>query len=146
MKTIKQIADEVGVSKQAVHQKRKDKELSAALQPFTSAVNGVIYISADGERLIKQAFLAVERRRIDAKKPPTGDGSVDAIIAILKTELDMKNEQIKNLNARLAETTAALTSAQRAVHAAQALHAGTMQKLLAAPTSIKERIFGKTAR
>lgn len=30
-KTIKQIADELGVSKQAVHQKRKGKELSTVL-------------------------------------------------------------------------------------------------------------------
>ena len=37
-KTVKQIADELGVSKQAVHQKRKSKELSTALQPFTSTV------------------------------------------------------------------------------------------------------------
>ena len=34
-KTVKQIADELGVSKQAVHQKRKSKELSTALQPLT---------------------------------------------------------------------------------------------------------------
>ena len=44
-KTVKQIADELGVSKQAVHQKRKSKELSTALQPFTSTVETVVLLS-----------------------------------------------------------------------------------------------------
>lgn len=35
-KTIKQLADEFGVSKQAIHQKRKKEPLSTRLQPFTS--------------------------------------------------------------------------------------------------------------
>ena len=44
-KTVKQIADDLGVSKQAVHQKRKSKELSTALQPFTSTVETVVLLS-----------------------------------------------------------------------------------------------------
>lgn len=40
-KTIKQIVDEIGISKQAVHQKRKSKLLSTSLQPFTTTVDGV---------------------------------------------------------------------------------------------------------
>ena len=56
MKTIRQIADELGVNKQAVHQKRKSKELSTVLQPFKSTIDGVIYIDVDGENIIKSAF------------------------------------------------------------------------------------------
>lgn len=74
-KTVKQIADELGVSKQAVHQKRKSKELSTALQPFTSTVDGVVYISVDGENLIKQAFLKNDRKQVDGKLSSTVDGS-----------------------------------------------------------------------
>jgi hypothetical protein len=55
-KTIKQIADELGVSKQAVHQKRKAPALSTTLRPLTSTVGGVVYIAVDGEKLIKSAF------------------------------------------------------------------------------------------
>ena len=62
-KTIKQIADELGVTKQAVHQKRKSKALSTALKPFTETVDGVVYISVDGENLIKQAFLKNDRKQ-----------------------------------------------------------------------------------
>lgn len=50
-KTIRQLAEEIGVSKQAVHQKRKSKALSIDLQPFTSTVDGMVYIDSDGEKL-----------------------------------------------------------------------------------------------
>ena len=53
-KTIKEIAEEIGVSKQAIHQKRRKEPLSTDLQLFTSIVDGVIYITVDGEELINQ--------------------------------------------------------------------------------------------
>ena len=56
--------------------------------------------------------------------------SLDAVIDVLRAELEIKNEQIRELNARLAENSAALLAAQQTIHAAQALHAGTMQKHL----------------
>lgn len=43
----------------------------------------------------------------------------------------MKDEQIRELNARLAECSTALLAAQETARAAQALHAGTMQQQLA---------------
>ena len=49
---------------------------------------------------------------------------------MLQRELDIKNEQIKELNARLAESNAALVEAQQTAHAAEALHAGTIQQRL----------------
>lgn len=56
MKTIKQIADDIGVSKQAVFYRIKKPPLSNALQPFMTNENGILTISLDGETLIKQAF------------------------------------------------------------------------------------------
>ena len=57
MKTIKQIADEIGVSRQAVHKKIKQEPLSTSLQEFMSTKNNVVYISVDGINLVKTAFL-----------------------------------------------------------------------------------------
>ena len=74
-KTVKQIADELGVTKQAVHQKRKSKELATALQPFTTMVDGVVYISVDGEELIKQAFFKHDCKQVDGSFATTVDGS-----------------------------------------------------------------------
>lgn len=90
-KTIKQIAEELGVSKQAVHQKRKNRLLSTALQPFTSTVDGIVYITVDGETLIKQAFSDTERKHVDVNEPTTVDGSV---YRVLQTTIDTLQEQL----------------------------------------------------
>ena len=61
--------------------------------------------------------------------------NLDKIITVLKATIDtlqgqlaVKDKQIEELNARLAESSAALVSAQQTVQAAQALHAGTIQQ------------------
>lgn len=98
-KTIKQIADELGVSKQRVY------------------------------RFIKQNCIN------EAHQNRINDTVSDAVIELLREELNRKNEQIQQLNNRLAETTAALVTAQQTIQAvqqttqtAQALHAGTIQQ------------------
>ena len=95
MKTIKQIADELGVTKQAVHQKRKGKELSTRLQPFTSIVDGVVYISVGGEKLLKSAFVNVERKHVYDNESSTSLQPVDSeIIKLLQEQLTKKDEQL----------------------------------------------------
>jgi hypothetical protein len=44
-------------------------------------------------------------------------------------QLAVKDKQIEELNARLAEVSSALLAAQQTAQAAQALHAGTIQQL-----------------
>lgn len=79
-KTIKQIAEELGVSKQAVHQKRKSKLLSSSLQPFTSIVDGTVYISIDGQNLLKQAFNQDNNKTVDDKLSSTVDSNVYTVL------------------------------------------------------------------
>ena len=130
-KTVKQIADELGVSKQAVHQKRKSKELSTALQPFTSTVDGVVYISVDGENLIKQAFLKNDRKQVDGKLTATVDGSFtppeDSEIVFLRgqveklqAELEKEREHNREKDKQLLETLNKLAESQAALSAGQA--------------------------
>lgn len=134
-KTVKQIADELGVSKQAVHQKRKSKELSTALQPFTSTVDGVIYISVDGENLIKQAFLKKDRKQVDGKLSSTVDGSLtpsftppeDSEVIFLRgqveklqAELEKEREHNREKDKQLLETLNKLAESQAALSAGQA--------------------------
>lgn len=149
-KTIKQIADELGVSKQAVHQKRKSEALSTALQPFTTTVDGVVYISVDGEKLLKQAFL-----KQNEPQPSTStvneftpvDGHVDGQehplytilreqLATLNKQLDEKDSQIKQLQKDL-ETERQHSREQSDKFAelakgAQQLHAGSIKQQLGA--------------
>ena len=154
MKTIKQIADEIGVSKTAV----RNKITPEMKTMFAETVSGVIYISPEGETLIKAAFLStkpqIEVADVSENQFADVSGQVSALITMLQKELDIKNEQIQELNNRLAESNVALVAAQQTAQAAQALHAGTMTKQLAedntdliksAPHSVGffARIFGK---
>ncbi len=101
-KTIKQIADELGVTKQAVHQKRKSKELSTALQPFTTTVDGVVYISVDGENLIKQAFLKNDRKQECKQFTETVDGSfTPPFTPNNDSEIEFLRGQVTHLQAEL---------------------------------------------
>lgn len=141
MKTIKQIAMEIGVSKQAVHQKIKKEPLSTSLQSFMSTVDGTVYISVDGETLIKSAFNKIEPSTVDTTSSMKSstvdsfidssiDGSNDQIIMLLKENLHLLQGQLAEKDKQIENLSAALVFAQQTASAAQALHAGTIQKQL----------------
>ena len=44
-KTVSEIAREIGISRQALYKRIKAEPLSSDLQPFTSRVDGILYIS-----------------------------------------------------------------------------------------------------
>jgi len=140
MKTIKQIADELHVDKQRVYRYIRKNHINEAHQK-----NGVMYYDDAAETLIIQHFFKNEVHH-DALQT----ASLDAVINMLKSELEMKNDQIRELNARLAESNAALITAQQSAQVAQALHAGTMQTKLidgidnrGEPTVSAVRFFNK---
>lgn len=113
-KTIKEIAEEIGVSKQAVFKKMKREPLSTSLQGFTTTVDGRLMVSVDGEKLIKQAFLKNKESttvnqlmgEVDSsstkleRKSKEVDGE-NILYEILKMELQEKNQQIAALQAEL---------------------------------------------
>ena len=144
MKTIRQIADEIGVSKQTVYKRYKGK-LYTVCAPYAHTEQGVLYIEEQGETLIKQDFLQkecsigahtyahTERSNGEVLEQSENVG----VIAVLQTTIDtlqgqlaIKDKQIEELNARLAEVSSALVAAQQTAQAAQALHAGTIQQQL----------------
>ena len=144
-KTVKQIADELGVSKQAVHQKRKSKRLSATLQPFTTTVDGIVYIAPEGETLLKQAFLKNDTPAAstvaDNKFTPVDgnvDGSEHPLYAILRDELAAKNrqleakdKQIEQLQSQLAEQTQINKELAQSINADRKNElAGTIREML----------------
>lgn len=55
-KTIKQIANEIGVTKQAVYKRFKGK-LNAACAPYAHTENGILYLDEQGEQIIKDDFV-----------------------------------------------------------------------------------------
>ena len=145
MKTIREIADEIGVSKQAVFKKIKREPLSTSLQGLTSTVDGRLTVSVDGEKLIKQAFSAgtpsTYHQPVDGVVDGQGDGSVDGLIAVLQAtidtlqgQLEVKDRQIEQQAQTITRLSDALVAAQQTAAATQALHAGTMKQLLSGGT------------
>ena len=143
-KTIKQIADEIGVSKQTVYKRSKGK-LYTVCAPYAHTEQGVLYIEEQGETLIKQDFLQKEcsigahtYAHTERSNGAVLEQSENAgVVAVLQTTIDtlqgqlaIKDKQIEELNARLAEVSSALVAAQQTAQAAQALHAGTIQQQL----------------
>lgn len=150
MKTIRQIADEIGVSKQAVFKKIKREPLSTSLQGLTTTVDGRLMVEVDGEKLIKQAFseiapsttdnqLTVVDGLVDGASTPNAEktAEVDGVISVLQAtidtlqgQLEVKDRQIEQQAQTITRLTDALAAAQQTAAAAQALHAGTIQQQL----------------
>lgn len=143
-KTIKQIADELGVSKQAVYKRYKGK-LHTVVAPYAHTEQGVLYLSDQGETLIKQDFLQDDRsngahtdthteRSIRAVPDQSKETDVVAVlqasIDALQGQLEVKDRQIEQQAQTITRLTDALTAAHQTAAAAQALHAGTIQQQL----------------
>jgi len=149
MKTMKQIANDIGVSKQKVYRYVKANHIKV-IQKNESR----FLFDEAAEVLIKQHF-----NQNTSSQSHQSDSGENTIISLLEKELEFRNEQIKikdklieDLAGQLKETTAALACAQQTASAAQALHAGTMQTQLIEinpdkPSKVKQgffhRLFGQ---
>ena len=130
---ITEIAAECGVSEQAVRAWCRRNHVA-------KDAKGSFAINKSQKTAIYQHYLGVERKRVSQPAKAsceTCETSETALISMLQKELDRKNEQlsvkdkqIEELNARLAEVSSALVTAQQTAAAAQALHAGTMHQQL----------------
>ena len=144
MKTVRQIADELGVSKQAVFKKMKREPLSTSLRGLTSTVDGRLMVSVDGETIVKSAFLpqapSTDHQPVDGAVDGLVDApstEVDGLISVLQAtidtlqgQLEVKDRQIEQQAQTIARLSDALVAAQQTAASAQALHAGTIQQQL----------------
>ena len=80
MKTIRQIADEIGVSKQAVYKRYKGK-LHTVCAPYAHTEQGVLYLSEQAETLIKQDFLK-DNRSNGAHTDTRTERSIGAVLEL----------------------------------------------------------------
>ena len=130
---ITEIAAECGVSEQAVRAWCRRNHVA-------KDAKGSFAINKSQKTAIYQHYLGVERKQVSQPAKAsceTCETSETALISMLQKELDRKNEQlsvkdkqIEELNARLAEVSSALVVAQQTAQAAQALHAGTIRQQL----------------
>ena len=138
MKTIRQIADEIGVSKTAVNKQIANLGLRSGLRK-----NGNQFaIDEHQEALIKQAFSEKSQTEIENQsqtKTQTENHEVGDLVCVLQAtidtlqgQLEVKDRQIEQQAQTITRLTDALAAAQQTAVAAQALHAGTIQQQIVA--------------
>ena len=110
-KTIKQIADELGVSKTSVRKKIDNLGLRSSLQSNGNQFS----INEEQEELIKAAFRGNKSQTKSETKTQTESETVSSLISILQEELARKDAQIENL--------------QKLLDQEQQLHMHTKQQL-----------------
>ena len=129
MKTIRQIADEIGVSKTAVNKQIANLGLRSGLRK-----NGNQFaIDERQETLIKQAFLEKSQTEIENQtqtKSQTENHEVSDLVCVLQATIDTLQGQLEVKDRQIEKLTEALIAAQQTAAAAQALHAGTIQQQL----------------
>lgn len=129
MKTIRQIADEIGVSKTAVNKQIANLGLRSGLRK-----NGNQFaIDEHQEALIKQAFSEksqTETENQSQTKTQTENHEVGDLVCVLQATIDTLQGQLEVKDRQIAKLTEALVAAQQTAAAAQALHAGTMKQQL----------------
>lgn len=91
MKTIKQIADEIGIDKQKIYRYIKKEHINDVHREA-----GVMYIDDALESIISKEFIENEVHH-DVNQKHINEAENDVLIEMLKKELDSKNEQILNM-------------------------------------------------
>lgn len=128
-KTIKQIADEIGVSKTAVRNQIENLGLRLSLRK-----NGNQFaIDEEQERLIKSAFSQKETQSENANLVCV------FTLRLLSDTLSTLQEQLKEKDKQIERLQTELEQAQRNVTLAQQLHAVTEQKRLEQKEEVPEK-------
>lgn len=132
-KTIREIADEFGVSKTAIRN-HMNEEFRAK---YTEKdCKGVLLVSEEGCKLLanlcgKTANYCKDSANQFAQTPQTEVCTIPrSVLTMLEGQLAEKDRQIAAQQEQIAQLTSALENTTASLQAAQALHAGTMQKQL----------------
>ena len=130
MKTIRQIADEIGVSKTAVSKQIENLGLRSSLRK-----NGNQFAIDEHQEALIKSQTEIENQsqtKTQTENREVGDlvCVLQATIDTLQGQLEVKDRQIEQQAQTITRLTDALAAAQQTAAAAQALHAGTIQQQL----------------
>lgn len=140
--TVKQLADELGVSKVAIR-KHLDAEFRATY--VREGAKGVLYVDEIGCEILRTGFRKPPQTgnqfpETKDKFPETGGNLVTLkLVESLQKQLAVKDRQIEEKDRQIASLTAALAAEQQTVHEAHSLHAGTIQQIAAGTEPKKSR-------
>lgn len=142
-KSIKQIAEELGVSKQKVYRYIKSNCIIEVHR-----MHDTMYYDDVAETCIKRHFQEdtasdeahhdAVNDAVEAHHDTVRDAVSDTVLDMFRIELEIKNRQIEALNEQLKDVTSALLASQQTAVNAQALHAGTIKEHLAEPDTTPE--------
>jgi len=120
-KTIRQIADEIGVSKQAVAKRMKKEPLATSLIPFVTTTANGKQISDEGVALICTDFTANRQPTVTDNIPPTSANQVADILqeqlSFMQGQLTAKDEQLAEKDKQIADLTATVKAQAQSINA-----------------------------
>ena len=133
-KTVRKIAEELGVSKTAIMKQIENLGLRSSLQK----IGNQFAIDEAQEALIKHAFLPQSK----TIKSTTENQLKTDIVCVLQATINTLQGQLQEKDKQIVSLTAALEHTTQALNAAQALHAGTIQQQLGSgPDQSKEQVI-----
>ncbi|PZL76987.1 RepB-like protein, partial [Enterococcus plantarum] len=95
-KTIKELAEELGVTKQAIWQKIK-KDSSTNLHQFMSKKGNTVYLSVDGQNIIKSMFKDKSSTNRQQKDVKVDDNSELLFLRNLIEDLQNEKKELHKL-------------------------------------------------
>ena len=119
MKTIRQLSEELKISKEAIYKKIKF-QLKEELEPHIFKFNNVTHLDDEGERLIMESLTKERRDAIQYVIHTEGERSTDKpnaphmleFIGLLQEQIQMKDFQLQNQNTHISQLMQILNSHQ----------------------------------
>lgn len=131
--TIKQLADQLGVSKTAI---RKHLTEDFRANHVETDRNGVLAIDSDGCELIAEIMGKTSKlaQSSETEIPETAETSEyvtipRSLLTSLEEQLLAKDRQLEARDKQIADLTETIKAQVQGINGAQALHAGTMQQI-----------------
>lgn len=161
-KTIREMAEELGVSKTAIRKKMAVLFSHDTGNQLSETVSGIIYISVSGQKLLIEAFSHNQRKlvsvAVSGKLPETGSqlsetdsrlpetglqqvssevSSVELVIKVLQEQLSVKDSQLSVKDEQLAEKDRQIENLQTALAQEQAALAREQENVKLAQESVR---------
>lgn len=129
MKTIRQLADEIGVSRQSVYNVVKKYNLQSKV--YKDSQTGKSYLQLDEEQeMIVKSYFSKKPDNKELSSSQSQSFTVDSqIFDSILHELDSKNRQIEAMQKTIDSLTAQLAEISSMLKAEQILHAQSQQRI-----------------
>ena len=129
-KTIKELADSLGVSKTAIR-KYLTPEFRAA--HTANQTGNSIVIDDEGCKLIAESFRKPPQTTANLEPETTGNQVSGDVVALLQSTIAALQQQLEVKDRQIADLTETVKTQAASLQAAQALHAGTMHQMMLNP-------------